>query len=266
MEVGCLRFPGASTIGRQPLDWNNAPMTGTTAQPSHEPPRQRKGTGTRQTDKASVEKKKINRPRGRVGREENGRQNPARRKNTKRAKESHDQSSQPPGMRVLKTADLCTLALLVVNSFKLHLTAFIMLTSFQSQSAQGQPKPFFLTEARLHFPELENGLFVNLCLLIYLRKCLTKQERNSVVSNLKWTEGARNTYILLFLGSRECSSNRCIFQWIPNLHPIPHPPLTQKSSVPQWRTTPSPCEPMCFLLSVVQYPGLSSVEAGYCGL
>ena len=56
------------------------------------------------------------------------------------------------------------------------------------------------------------GLFVSLCLLIYLRKCLTKQERNSVVSNLKWTEGERNTYILFqwFLCSRERSSNRGI--------------------------------------------------------
>ena len=44
MEVGCLKYPGASTIGSQPLDWNNAPMTGTTAQPSHEPPHQAEGT------------------------------------------------------------------------------------------------------------------------------------------------------------------------------------------------------------------------------
>ena len=51
MEVGCLEYPGASTIGSQPLDWNNAPMNGTTAQPSHEPPHQRKGTGTRHTEK-----------------------------------------------------------------------------------------------------------------------------------------------------------------------------------------------------------------------
>ena len=43
---------------------------------------------------------------------------------TERFKESHDQCSQPPGMHLLKTADLGTLALLVVNSFKLHLTAF----------------------------------------------------------------------------------------------------------------------------------------------
>ena len=33
MEVGCLEHLGASTIGSQPLDWNNAPMIETTAQP-----------------------------------------------------------------------------------------------------------------------------------------------------------------------------------------------------------------------------------------
>ena len=43
---------------------------------------------------------------------------------TERAKESHGQCSQPPSMYVLKTADLGTQAFLVVNSFKLHLTAF----------------------------------------------------------------------------------------------------------------------------------------------
>ena len=42
---------------------------------------------------------------------------------TERAKESHDRCSQPPGMHVLKTTDLGTQALLVVNSFKLQLTA-----------------------------------------------------------------------------------------------------------------------------------------------
>ena len=41
---------------------------------------------------------------------------------TECAKESHDRCSQPPSMRVLKTADLDIQALLVVNSFKLHLT------------------------------------------------------------------------------------------------------------------------------------------------
>ena len=43
---------------------------------------------------------------------------------TERAKKSHGRCSQPPSMRVLKTADLGTQALLVVNSFKLHLIAF----------------------------------------------------------------------------------------------------------------------------------------------
>ena len=44
---------------------------------------------------------------------------------TERVKESHDRCSQPPSMRVLKTTDLGAQALLVVNSFKLHLTALI---------------------------------------------------------------------------------------------------------------------------------------------
>ena len=43
---------------------------------------------------------------------------------TKRAKESHGRCSQPPSMCILKTAYLGTQALLVVNSFKLYLTAF----------------------------------------------------------------------------------------------------------------------------------------------
>ena len=43
---------------------------------------------------------------------------------TERAKESHDRCSQPPGMRMPKTADLGTQALLVVNSFKLHLNSY----------------------------------------------------------------------------------------------------------------------------------------------
>ena len=42
---------------------------------------------------------------------------------TERAKESHDRCGQPPSICVLQTADLDTQALLVVNSFKLHLTA-----------------------------------------------------------------------------------------------------------------------------------------------
>ena len=43
---------------------------------------------------------------------------------TEHAKESHDHCSQPPSMRMPKTADLGTQAFLVVNSFKLHLNAF----------------------------------------------------------------------------------------------------------------------------------------------
>ena len=46
---------------------------------------------------------------------------------TKRAKESHDRCSQPPGMRMPKTADLGTQALLVVNSFKLHLNSLFLI-------------------------------------------------------------------------------------------------------------------------------------------
>ena len=42
---------------------------------------------------------------------------------TEGAKESHDRCSQPPDMRMPKTANLGTQALLVVNSFKLHLNA-----------------------------------------------------------------------------------------------------------------------------------------------
>ena len=51
MEVECLEYPGASTIGSQPLDWNNAPITGTIAQTSHEPPHERKRTDNRYTEK-----------------------------------------------------------------------------------------------------------------------------------------------------------------------------------------------------------------------
>ena len=124
MEVGCLKYPGASTIGSQPLDWNNAPMTGTTAQPSHEPPQQRKGTGTRHTEKkTSVEKNPTSLVGGRKGKKTADRTQHEGK--TERAKESHDRCSQPPGMRMPKTADLGTQALLVVNSFKLHLNAFM---------------------------------------------------------------------------------------------------------------------------------------------
>ena len=43
---------------------------------------------------------------------------------TECAKESHCRCSQPPSKCVLKTSDLGTQALLVINSFKLYLTAF----------------------------------------------------------------------------------------------------------------------------------------------
>ena len=46
-----LEYPVASTIGSQPLDRKNAPTTGTTVQPSREPPHKRKGTGAHHTGK-----------------------------------------------------------------------------------------------------------------------------------------------------------------------------------------------------------------------
>jgi len=87
MEVGYLEYPGASNIGSQHLGWNNATMTGTTAQPSHEPPHERKGTGTCHTENISGEKNQQSLGGG----EENGWQNLTRRK-TECAKESHDDS------------------------------------------------------------------------------------------------------------------------------------------------------------------------------
>ena len=119
MEVGCLEYPGDSTIGSQPLEWNNAPMTGTTAQPSHEPPHKRTGTGSRHTaqnhrrkkeNSYNNNKKKLRERKG----EENGRKNligwkkPARKKK-ERANESHDRCSELLGMR--KPKERWTLAL-----------------------------------------------------------------------------------------------------------------------------------------------------------
>ena len=121
MEVGCLKYPGASTIGSQPLDWNNAPMTGTTAQPSHEPPHQRKGNRhPSHWQKHQWRKNPTGLGEGRGKKIADRTQHEGK---TERAKESHDRCKQPPGMRVFKTADLGTQTLLVVNSFKLHLTA-----------------------------------------------------------------------------------------------------------------------------------------------
>ena len=54
---------------------------------------------------------------------------------TESAKESHDRCSEPPGMRMPKTADLGTQALLVVNSFKLHLNSFKVLQEIRKTFA-----------------------------------------------------------------------------------------------------------------------------------
>ena len=102
-------------------------MTGTTAQPSHEPPHQRKGTGTRHTEKTSVEKNPTSLGGGRERKKMADRTQ--HKGKTECAKESHDRCSQPPGMHMPKTADLGTQALLVVNSFKLHLNALNMKNS-----------------------------------------------------------------------------------------------------------------------------------------
>ena len=72
--------------------------------------------------KASVEKNPTGLGEGREGKKVADRTKHEGK--TERAKESHDRCRQPAGMRVLKTADLGTQALLVVNSFKFHLTAF----------------------------------------------------------------------------------------------------------------------------------------------
>ena len=115
MEVGCLKYPGASTIGSQPHDWHNS-----ATQPWAPTPR--KGTGTRHTEKTSVEKNPTSLGGGREGKKMADRTQHEGK--TERAKESHDRCSQTSGMRMPKTADLGTQALLVVNSFKLHLNAF----------------------------------------------------------------------------------------------------------------------------------------------
>ena len=75
--------------------------------------------------KASVEKNPTDLGEGREGKKMAGRTQCEGK--TEHAKESHGRCSQPPSMRVLKTADLDTQVLLVVNFFKLHLTAFKVL-------------------------------------------------------------------------------------------------------------------------------------------
>ena len=73
--------------------------------------------------KASVEKNPTGLGEGREGKKMAGRtQQEGKTERANQAKESHDRCSQPPSMRLLKTADLGTEALLVVYSFKLHLT------------------------------------------------------------------------------------------------------------------------------------------------
>ena len=54
---------------------------------------------------------------------------------TERAKQSHDRCGQPPGMRVLKTADLGTQALLVVIVLNCINMNFIVLTNFKHSHA-----------------------------------------------------------------------------------------------------------------------------------
>ena len=64
-------------------------MTGTTAQPSHEPPHQRKGTGTRHTDESiSGEKNPTGLGEGREGKKMADRTQHEGK--TECAKESHD--------------------------------------------------------------------------------------------------------------------------------------------------------------------------------
>ena len=121
MEVGCLKYPGASTIGSQPHDWHNS-----ATQPWAPTPR--KGTGTRHTEKTSVGKSPTSLGGGRE--EKKMADRTQHEGKTERAKESHDRCSQTSGMRMPKTADLGTQALLVVNSFKLHLNAFKHLSSW----------------------------------------------------------------------------------------------------------------------------------------
>ena len=63
-------------------------MTGTTVQPSHEPPQQRKGTGTCHTDEHQWRKNPTGLGEGREGKKMAGRTQHEGK--TTRAKESHD--------------------------------------------------------------------------------------------------------------------------------------------------------------------------------
>ena len=149
MEVGCLEYPGASTIGSHLLDWINAPITGTTVQhsPAMSPHTKGKVQAPITLENICGEKRKNcnthnnkawgegqwGRGGGRGGesgwKNLMGWKNPAQ-KETDRANESHDRCSELLGMRMPKDrwaqALTCT-AILVVDSFKLHLNAFIVI-------------------------------------------------------------------------------------------------------------------------------------------
>ena len=116
-------------------------MTGTIVQPSHEPPHERKGTGTRHTEKHQWRKNQQSLGGG--GGRENGWQNPAQRK-TERANESPGRCSQLLGMRIPKTADLrhlrhCSL-LTPLNCIYMH----FMVRSFHRFSVKLAVKCAFL--------------------------------------------------------------------------------------------------------------------------
>ena len=79
-------------------------MTGTTVQPSREPPHEWKGTGTRHAENVSGEKK--TKPRGRKWGKKMADRTQHKGKLNALANESHDRCSQLLGMGMPKTADL----------------------------------------------------------------------------------------------------------------------------------------------------------------
>ena len=102
MQVGCLEYPVTSTIGSQPLDWNNAQWLAQQGNPAMSPHTKGKEQAP-VTLKTSVEKK--HQSLGGGDGEGNSWQNPAQRK-TERANESPGRCSQLPGMGMPKMADL----------------------------------------------------------------------------------------------------------------------------------------------------------------
>ena len=129
MEVGCLECPRASTFGRQPAPrLNNAPMAGTTLQPSHEPP------CTRDKNRHPSHWRTVER-KGREGGELYGEWSwPCWLTETPRtAKPTPHEWNTAQLCKCLKT-DLWTwvlLELFVVNSFKLHLNALSSIPVFR---------------------------------------------------------------------------------------------------------------------------------------